>query len=212
MNDDNQGRTGLIHIVDDEEYPRTATARLLSAYGFEVRTYVSAVDFLKRFVPDGPGCLVLDVQMEELTGLELQTVLNDREDSLSIVFLSGRAEIPDSVLAIRRGAIDFLTKPLDGDVLAEAVSRGLARSAARQIELTRQHELRRRYERLTPREREVLQHLISGQLNKQAAADLNISERTIKAHRAQVFSKMEVESIAELVRVAEDLQVSPAKH
>jgi FixJ family two-component response regulator len=212
MTTDSPVPTGIVHVVDDEEQTRTATARLLSAHGFAVVTYVDAVDFLNRFVPNSPGCLVLDVQMEGLTGLELQAVLNDREESLSIVFLSGRAEIPDSVLAIRRGAIDFLTKPLDGGVLAEAVSRGLARSAVRWTELARRHELRRRYERLTPREREVLQHLISGQLNKQAAADLNITERTIKAHRAQVFSKMEVESIAELVRLAEHLQIDPAKH
>ena len=211
MNGDNPRPTGMVHIVDDEEHPRTATARLLSAHGFDVCTYVDAVDFLKRFTPNGPGCLVLDVQMEGLTGLELQAVLNDREESLSIVFLSGRAEIPDSVLAIRRGAVDFLTKPLDGGILAEAVTRGLARSAVRQVEIARLKDLRNRYDRLTPREREVLQHLISGQLNKQAAADLNISERTIKAHRAQVFTKMEVDSIAELVRVSEDLHVDPAK-
>ena len=203
----NPASLGKVHIVDDEEQPRTATARLLAVAGFDVCTYISAADFLSQLVPGAPGCLVLDVLMDGLSGLDLQAELNARGESLSIVFVSGRAAIPDSVLAIRRGAVDFLTKPIDAHNLCDAVSRGLASSANQVRERARQDELRRRYERLTPREREVLQHLVSGQLNKQAAADLGISERTIIAHRAQVLAKLQVSSIAELARVAEDLHL-----
>jgi FixJ family two-component response regulator len=202
-------RTSIVNLVDDEAATRTATARLLSASGFEVRTYASASEFLDSFDAARPGCLILDVWMPGLSGLDLQAVLADREIALPIVFLSGHSEIPDSVRAIQRGALDFLTKPVDPAVLIEAVRRALAHDGRDRAARARRDDLRARYERLTPREREVLRHLISGQLNKQAAADLGIAERTIKIHRARVFRKLQTDSMAELARLAMQLGIDP---
>jgi FixJ family two-component response regulator len=202
--------TPLVHLVDDEAATRMATGRLLSASGFEVRTYAGASEFLASLDPAQPGCLILDVWMPGLSGLDVQAVLTDREIALPIVFLSGHAEIPDSVRAIQRGALDFLTKPVDPTVLIEAVTRALAQDGRDRAERARRNGLRARYDRLTPREREVLRHLISGQLNKQAAADLGIAERTIKIHRARVFRKLQTESMAELARLAMELGIDPA--
>jgi len=202
--------TPIVHLVDDEAATRTATARLLSASGFEVRTYANASEFLDGFDGAQPGCLLLDVWMPGLSGLDLQAVLADRDIALPIVFLSGHSEIPDSVRAIQRGALDFLTKPVDPAVLIEAVRRALAQDGRERADRARRDDLRARYERLTPREREVLRHLISGQLNKQAAADLGIAERTIKIHRARVFRKLQSDSMAELVRLAMELGINPA--
>jgi FixJ family two-component response regulator len=202
--------TPIVHLVDDETATRTATARLLSAAGFDdVRTYADASAFLSTFDASKPGCIVLDVWMPGLSGLDLQAVLVNREQLLPIIFLSGHAQIPDSVRAIQRGALDFLTKPVDPVVLIEAVTRALARNKLDRAERVRRDELRARYARLTQREREVLRHLISGQLNKQAAADLGIAERTIKIHRARVFRKLQTDSMAELVRLALDLGIEP---
>jgi FixJ family two-component response regulator len=202
--------TSIVHLVDDEVATRNATARLLSASGFKVRTYSDSSEFLAGADPATPGCLVLDVWMPGLSGLDLQAVLADREIDLPIIFLSGHSEIPDSVRAIQRGALDFLTKPVDPAVLLEAVRRALAQDGRDRAGRARRDDLRARYERLTPREREVLQHLISGQLNKQAAADLGIAERTIKIHRARVFKKLKSDSMAELVRLAMELGINPA--
>jgi FixJ family two-component response regulator len=215
--DDNNARstgadnpTSIVHLVDDEAGTRRATARLLSASGFKVQTYADASEFLAAVDPAQPGCLVLDVWMPGLSGLDLQAVLADREIALPIVFLSGHSEIPDSVRAIQRGALDFLTKPVDPALLIEAVGRALVQNGRDRTDRARRDNLRARYKLLTPREREVLRHLISGQLNKQAAADLGIAERTIKIHRARVFRKLQSDSIAELVRLAMELGIHPA--
>jgi FixJ family two-component response regulator len=200
----------IVHIVDDDEGTRTSMARMLRAAGQAVRTYASGAELLAGLRPGEAGCLVLDVQMPELTGLELQTRIGQRQDPLPIIFLTGHAKIPDSVRAIQRGAVDFLTKPVDGTVLLEAIARALAQDAADRAARARKRELRERYERLTPREREVFAHLISGQLNKQAAADLNIAERTIKLHRARIFEKLETDSMASLARIAVELGISPS--
>ena len=201
----------IVHIVDDDEMTRKGTARLLGAAGFETRTYTGAPDLLASVDGNTAGCIVLDVRMPGQSGLELQVVLAERSVSLPIVFMTGHGEIPDTVRAIQRGAVDFLTKPVDGNVLVAAVSRALAQDAAARSTRAHQEGLRTRYARLTPREREVFLHLISGQLNKQVASDLQITERTIKLHRARVFEKLEVSSMAELVRLAVDLGVDPAK-
>jgi FixJ family two-component response regulator len=200
----------IVHVVDDDGPTRKATARLLAAAGFEVRTYGSAVDFLSSIEPHGPGCIVLDVQLPDQSGLDVQVALTEREVALPIIFVTGHGKIPDTVHAIKRGAVDFLTKPVHGDILLAAVARALAQDADSRAVHTRQHELRSRYERLTPREREVFLHLISGQLNKQVAADLLITERTIKLHRANILQKLEIGSMAELARVAVDLGIDPA--
>jgi FixJ family two-component response regulator len=198
----------LVHVVDDDEATRTAMARLLRAEGFEVRTYASAREFLLT-LPNQPGCVILDVQMPDLNGLELQAHIAERDDPPPVIFLTGHAEIPDSVRAMRRGAIDFLTKPAPAGVLLDAVGRALAKDAADRAARDRTRALRERYDRLTEREREVFAHLISGQLNKQVAADLNIAERTIKLHRARIFDKLETDSMAELARIAIDLGIAP---
>ena len=199
----------IVHVVDDDEMARTGTARLLAAAGFEARTYASAIEFLDAVAADTPGCIILDVRMPEQSGLELQVALAERAVPLPIIFMTGHGAIPDSVRAIQRGAVDFLTKPVDGEVLLAAVSRALAQDARSRSTRAQQQTLRSRYERLTPREREVFLHLISGQLNKQVAADLQITERTIKMHRASIFQKLEVNSMAEMARLAVDLGIDP---
>jgi FixJ family two-component response regulator len=200
----------IVHVVDDDEAARKATARLLAASGFEPRTYASAREFLNAIEPDMSGCIILDVRLPDQSGLDLQVVLTNRAVPLPIVFMTGHGEIPDTVRAIQRGAVDFLTKPVDGDVLLAAVARALAQDDASRATRARRQDLHRRYERLTPREREVFLHLIAGQLNKQVAADLQITERTIKLHRANILEKLEVGSMAELARLAADLGIDPA--
>ena len=189
---------------------RKGTARLLAAAGFETRTYANAQDFLDAVEPDTAGCVILDVRLPDQNGLDLQDALAQRAVSLPIVFMTGYGQIPDSVRAIQRGAVDFLTKPVDGQVLLTVVSRALAQDAASRAVRAHQQNVRSRYERLTPREREVFLHLISGQLNKQVAADLEITERTIKLHRANILRKLEVDSMVEMARLAVDLGIDPA--
>ena len=201
----------IVHIVDDDEMTRTGTARLLEAAGFHTRVYSGAPDLLSSVDRDTAGCIVLDVRMPGQSGLDLQVALAERAVSLPIVFMTGHGAIPDTVRAIQRGAVDFLTKPVDGGVLVAAVSRALEQDANSRAARAHQDTLRTRYERLTPREREVFLHLISGQLNKQVASDLQITERTIKLHRARVFEKLEVTSMAEMARLAVDLGIDPAK-
>ena len=202
--------SAVVHVVDDDELARKGTARLLAAAGFEVRTYASAQDFLGAVDAEAPGCVILDVRLPDQNGLEIQAALAERRARLPIVFVTGHGEIPDTVRAMQRGAIDFLTKPVAGDVLLAAVERALVQDAAFRAASDRQESLRSRYERLTPREREVFTHLISGQLNKQVAADLQITERTIKMYRASIFLKLEVGSMAEMARLAVDLGIDPA--
>jgi FixJ family two-component response regulator len=200
----------IVHVVDDDEAARKATARLLAASGFAPRTYASAREFLNAIEPDMSGCIILDVRLPDQSGLDLQVALTNLAVPLPIVFMTGHGEIPDTVRAIQRGAVDFLTKPVDGDVLLAAVARALAQDDASRAMRARRQDLHRRYERLTPREREVFLHLIAGQLNKQVAADLQITERTIKLHRANILEKLEVGSMAELARLAADLGIDPA--
>jgi FixJ family two-component response regulator len=197
----------IIHVVDDDEPMATAMARLVRAAGFSARTYKSAAALLAVPAPLPPGCIILDVRMPDLSGLDMQKAIAAREDRLPIIFLTGHAEVPDSVRAIQRGAVDFLTKPVEAPVLLDAVMRALAQDAAERAERERQRALKALYDQLTAREREVFAHLITGQLNKQVAADLEISERTIKLHRARIFEKLRVSSIAGLTRLALDLGI-----
>jgi len=200
----------IVHVVDDDETVRKGTARLLTAAGLEARTYASAEEFLGAVESSSTGCIILDVRLPDRSGLDLQATLAGRAVALPIVFLTGHGEIPDTVRAMKRGAVDFLTKPVDGEVLLAAVRRALAQDESARAARVRRESLRRRYERLTPREREVFAHLIGGQLNKQVAADLAITERTIKLHRANILEKLEVGSMAELARLAVDLGIDPA--
>ncbi|HMD36689.1 MAG TPA: response regulator [Vicinamibacterales bacterium] len=199
----------IVHIVDDDEPTRVAMRRLISAEGLEARIYASAGEFLERFTPDAPGCIVLDVRLPGLSGLDLQARLAKREDLLPIIFLTGHAEVPDSVRAIQGGAVDFLVKPIDGKVLLAAVHRALEQNREDRAARARRQEILAKYDRLTDREKEVFEHLVRGQLNKQVAADLNISERTIKQHRARIYTKLDTDSMAGLVLIAVDLGIGP---
>jgi FixJ family two-component response regulator len=201
------GTVPIIHVVEDDESSRIASSRLLRAAGYEVRLYATGDAFLAE-TPTGAGCIVLDLRLPGSNGLELQERLTRAKNPLPIVFLTGHGDVPQSVRAMKAGAVDFLTKPVDAPDLLDAVARAIARDAENRSVRARQLAARERYDRLTPREREVLPHLISGQLNKQIGFDLGISERTVKVHRHQVLEKMEVDSIAELVRVAADLEIA----
>jgi FixJ family two-component response regulator len=200
-------RAATVHIVEDDESTRRATARFLQAAGYTVKTYESAQEFLAGEATDGPGCIVLDLRLKGASGLDLQQAIAGAGQTLPIIFLSGYGTVPDSVKAMKSGAVDFLTKPVDGEVLRDAVRRALDRDAENRSLTARRSTLRERFERLTPREREVFAHLISGQLNKQVGYDLGISERTVKLHRHQVLEKMQADSIADLVRIAADLGI-----
>jgi FixJ family two-component response regulator len=194
---------GRVFIVDDDESVRVGLRRLVSAAGFNVDTFSSARLFLEWPREAAPACLILDQRMPELSGLELQTAVLERDAALSIVFISGHGDVPTTVAAMKGGAVDFLVKPIEEHVLIDAINRGLARSAAA-IEVRREHdEFVQRLSRLTPREFEVACLLIQGLLNKQIAGELGTAEKTIKVHRGRVMQKLAVGSVAQLARLAE---------
>jgi FixJ family two-component response regulator len=194
--------TPTIFIVDDDTSFRQAIERLVRTGGYAVQTFASATEFLQSARPDGPGCVLLDLDMPGLSGLELQNALARVDNPLPIVFLTGKGSISTTVQAMRAGAEDFLTKPAKKQVLFAAIERALARDAQAREQYVRRRELQARFDALTPREREVLAHVLSGQLNKQIAADLNTAERTIKMHRANLMAKLQVQSVAELAQLA----------
>ena len=197
----------IIHVVDDDNSQRTALLRLLGAAGYEVRGYSSSGDFLLHTVPDRHGCIILDVRMPGPSGLDLQEALEGVGVTLPIVFLTGHANVDAAVRAMKGGAVDFLSKPVEKDALFEAVGRALARDATRRANLVEVADLRQRFESLTPREREVLDRIVAGRLNKQIADELGIAERTVKAERAQVMAKLGANSAAELGVLAERLRL-----
>jgi FixJ family two-component response regulator len=198
--------TPLIHVVDDDESLRTALLRLLVAAGFEARGYASTGDFLLQPPPDRPGCVLLDIRMPGPSGLDLQEALQRQGHTLPVIFLTGHADVPSSVRAMKAGAVDFLTKPVERDTLFEALQRALARDANQRAARGEADSLQARYASLSPREREVFERVVAGKLNKQIADELGIAERTVKAQRAQVMAKLGVGSAAELGRLAERLQ------
>lgn len=201
---------GTVFLVDDEPELRQALARLLKAEGLDVEGFGSAPEFLARVTEDTAGCLLLDLAMPGLDGLELQERLAATGAKLGIVFLTGHGDIPTSVRAVKAGALDFLTKPVRRDDLLRAVHAALAHARAQHAAAVASEDLRRRYAQLTPREREVFTHVIAGKLNKVIAADLGTTEQTIKVHRARVIEKLAVDSVAGLVRAAQQLGVPPA--
>jgi FixJ family two-component response regulator len=193
----------IVYVVDDEPSVRKSLARLLKAAGHRVEAFASAQEFLERVHRSGIGCLILDVQMPDLNGLELQQALSASDISMPIVFITGHGDVPTSVRAMKAGAMDFLSKPFDQKDLLAAI--GLAIEKARQQSTLQAEssEVERRLATLTPREHEVLLQVLTGQLNKQIAATLGASEKTIKVHRGRVMHKMQVQSVADLVRLCE---------
>ena len=190
-------------IVDDDSAVLKSLARLLRSARLNVMAFGSPQEFLERHDPRAPGCLVLDLAMPGLNGLELQAALTVKGSAIPIIFLTGHGDIPTSVQAMKRGALDFLTKPVnDGDLL-KAVQVAIEKDRIARLASAELEDIQARLDSLTPREREVLTHVVSGQLNKQTAADLGIVEKTIKIHRARVMEKMKVHSVAELVHLAE---------
>ncbi len=196
----------IIHIVDDDDSFRTAVTRQLRAAGHDVCSYASAGEFLLAGWSDMPGCVVLDVCMPGPSGLDLQEAFARESVALPIVFLTGQGDIPMSVRAMKAGAVDFLTKPVQRQLLLNAVRNALARDEKGRKERERAAALRARFETLTPRERDVFTGVTAGKANKQIARELGASERTVKAHRAQVMEKLQVASLAELVHLADRLQ------
>ena len=198
--------TPLIHVVDDDPSMRAALLRLLDAAGFEARGYSSTGEFLLQPLPERPGCLLLDLRLPGPSGLELQAALQQQDIRLPIVFLSGHANVAASVRAMKAGAVDFLTKPVERDVLLDAIGRALERDAMQRAAREEQDRLNARFASLTERQREVFERIVAGRLNKQIADDLGVAERTVKREREQVMVKLEASSAAELGRLAELLR------
>jgi len=201
----------IIHVVDDDPSYLKALSRLLRAGGYPAQTYSSASEFLRRNDPESRGCIIVDLRMPGQSGLELQERLATSGSQVPVIFLTGHGDIPTSVRAMRDGAVDFLTKPVKRRDLFEAIERALVRNREESERRACLRELQDRFDALTPREREVMLHVIGGELNKQIAFDLGTSERTIKAHRASIMDKLGVQSVAELVRFAEELGIQPIR-
>jgi len=192
-----------VYLVDDDPLVLRALGRLLHSAGYNVSKFTSAKEFMNAFRPDVPACLVSDISMPEISGLELQRWLVQSNSPLPIIFLTGHGNIPTGVKAVKEGAIDFLTKPVNQTDLLNAIEQAAQRwreAGARRAEAA---EIQAKLATLTPREREVFEHVVSGQLNKQIAEDLGTAEKTIKVHRGNVMKKMDVRSLAQLVRLAE---------
>ena len=203
--------TSNVFLVDDDASVRRALARLIKSAGHQVQTFASAREFLAtKACGEEAACLVLDVRMPDLTGIDLQRELQTLNRNVPIVFITGHGDIPMSVKAMKAGAVDFLPKPVKDTVLLRAIEQALARAARARAERNELEDIQRRVEKLTPREREVMVLVVRGLLNKQIAFELGTVEKTIKVHRARVMEKMQVDSLADLVRLAEKVGI-PAK-
>lgn len=194
----------IVHLVDDDAMFLKATSRLLRAAHFKVQTYSSATEFLPCQPGGTPGCVVVDLQMPELNGLDLQRRLADSEDPMPVVFLTGHGDVPTSVRAMRQGAEDFLTKSAPKADLLAAVRRALDRDARSRAERAALRKLRAPFDTLTPREREVLAQVLTGRLNKQIARQLGVNERSVKRHRTSIMAKLQVQSVAELTHLVHE--------
>ena len=193
----------IVFIVDDDDSVRKALTRLIKSVDLNAEAFASAHDFLKRESHNGPACLILDMRMPGLSGLDLQDELVAAGRTLPIIFISGHGSIPISVRAMKAGAVDFIEKPFEDQTLLDAINQSLKKDRQVKLEQAELREIKRRVDSLTPRERQVFAHVVSGKLNKQIAFELGTSERTIKAHRARVMKKMQAKSLAELIRLAE---------
>jgi len=198
----------IVFIVDDDLSVRRSTERLIRSAGLKVEAFASAREFLNHRHPEGPACLVLDVRMPGLSGMDLQHELNESGIHIPIIFVTGHGDIPMSVRAMKAGAVEFLTKPFRSRNLLDAVRAAIERDRSNSRERSQIGEVREHYDQLTPREREVMALVVAGLLNKQVAGELATTERTIKFHRAHIMQKMGATSLADLVRMAEKLGVS----
>jgi FixJ family two-component response regulator len=205
-------RNPTVFLVDDYAPVRRSISRLLRAAGFAVVAFASAEEFLTQYDPGVWGCLVLDVAMQNLNGFELQSILANTGSLLPIIFLTGEGDIPKSVRAMKGGASNFLTKPVDEEDLLAAVRAAIEKHRALRREQAELSEIRARLSTLTPREREVLDYVVAGKLNKQIAGDLGTVEQTVKVHRARVMQKMRAQSVAELVRLTERCRINGSVH
>lgn len=198
----------VVFVIDDDASVRDAIVDLLRSVGLAVESFGSTQEFLQSNRPDAPGCIVLDVRLPGPSGLEFQRTLNKSNIDLPVIFISGHADIPMSVRAMKSGAIEFLTKPVPEQELLDAIQTGIERDRARRQNARVLAELRERFDSLTPREREVLALVVTGRRNKQIAAQANLSEMTVKVHRSQIMRKMQAKSLVDLVRMADALGVS----
>jgi FixJ family two-component response regulator len=198
--------TGIVFVVDDDAGVRDATRSLVASIGLEVQTFESASEFLAGKRSDLPACLVLDVRLPGASGLDLQRELAQSGNGIPVIFITGHGDIPMSVEAMKRGAVEFLTKPFRDQQLLDAIQQAIARDRLARMQREEVVEIRRRYDSLTPRQREVMARVVAGRLNKQIAFELGTSEITVKVHRAQVMQKMQVGSLAALVQLAERLR------
>ena len=196
----------IVFVVDDDPLIRDGLRCLIKSVGLHVETFGSSREFMQRRPSDAPGCLVLDVRLPGLSGLDLQRELNESNFQIPIIFMTGHGDIPMSVRAMKNGAQEFLTKPVPGQDLLDAVQQAIARDRAARRERAKMADLRTRFDSLTPREREVLDLIVAGLLNKQIAGELNIEAVTIKTHRAHIMQKTHAESLAHLVRMNEELK------
>jgi FixJ family two-component response regulator len=199
----------VVAVIDDDESIRKSLVRSIQAAGYRVEAFACAADFLESLVPEIASCVVSDLRMPEVNGLELQELLRSKIPSLSLLFLTGHGDIPATVTAMKAGAVDFLEKPLRRHLLLDAIACAVDRTNQSRTAATETDELKIRYGRLTPREREVFALVCAGLLNKQVAAQLGAAEKTVKQHRGSIMRKMEAESLADLVLMAERLGARP---
>ena len=199
-------RPATVFIVDDDDAVRSSLRLLLKSVGLQATAFPSARDYLAAWDPDQPGCLVLDVRMPGMSGLELQEELNRRGAIVPVIFITGHGDIPMAVEAMQHGAFDFLQKPFRDQDLIDRIQKATERDAANRTQLREKEQIRARFDSLTPREREVLTLVTSGKANKVMAGDLGVSQRTVEIHRARVMEKMHAASLAQLVRMVMDLQ------
>jgi FixJ family two-component response regulator len=200
----------IVYLIDDDESVREGIADLLRSVGYSVHSFGSVQEFIDSSRPDAPGCIVLDVRLPGMSGLEFQRSLIKSNIHIPVIFISGHADIPMTVRAIKSGAVDFLTKPVHEQQLLDTVQAGIERDRARRKEAKVVAELRGRFDSLTPREREIFTLMASGRRNKQIAVQVGLSEMTVKVHRSHVMQKMRANSVVELVRMADQLGVSTA--